>query len=422
MLDDLFIKASKQKICNQIIKKMRLLCANDYIDESIKYRNVVKELIIPKDIEKVIEFIIYNATEDKTLDVTKVSKIINKQIEKIDFNLVDYFKVLFIKDNLLLRETFLQSELGKFESSINIMLVHYSMEYINVVKFRQDKRRLIGVDIANNKVKYATDNMYFDTHMSVMRCQEDVDIINKYKKYVLMQYEIADKTNSNIDETDTVGQLLSVYDRLDDSVRTFRSTVIMADILTQISRIEFSRPNIDRCKECLKLNAAIKNDTELLTNRKRLTASRGTLIKNDNISVLFKEVAFDDYVFIIGEYTLKDTNISNTIIIPISEQIIIQDTNIEALYLMYDYYTNKTDKLSILPVEYWKDRKKNYEGHEKDRHYFEREIEPFIRKANNASEHAKELAKKYQMNLPEGYTLVDKFTRRYNKDLIDNTK
>ena len=93
---------------------------------------------------------------------------------------------------------------------------------------------------------------------------------------------------------------------------------------------------------------------------------RGTLIKNDNISVLFKKIAFDDYVFIIGEYTLKDTNISNTIIIPISEQIIIQDTNIEALYLMYNYYTNKTDKLSILPVEYWKDRKKNYEGHEED--------------------------------------------------------
>lgn len=370
-----------------------------------------------KDVEKVCDYIVYNI---KTMSLDKMIKQLKKDVFDLDINLSEYFAFQYLVDAMLSTGTYMKVEYEKGDYFLYYAIIHFVMEIINLIKFNTLNRNIVGVDIKSNKIKYNNCRMMFDTIASAIRCPEDIRLMEttiesleaKYDESLGICYNMQDK----------VKRVSQISDRLDDTIRQFRSSIILTDICRQMTGIDFVVPNLEMLRFTLEQNVCASTKAELLRNRKKTTPSSGVLLKNKDSSCIFKEVIIGDYAFCI--YSYKHNIIENTCIAPIDITACMPDFAAEVVMMIYNYYGIDTDDESNKNVErlsphMWKDRKKNYEGHEEDRHYFEKEIDPYIRKAEHCSDRAKKLAKEAHINLPEGYTFVSKHVRHYNKDLIE---
>lgn len=409
-------KMSKNKAAHTILKRIRQIKFSSSVDFDYFF-NPVCEVKIPKDVEKLIDIIFYSVDADSAIE--KIHKSNIRKVQDIDLDLQSYFAFQYIVDSMLATETFIQNDYSSQAFSFYYVFIHSILEYISLLKFNTVARYVTGIDLDTNRLKFMYDDMQMDKLEISMRCTEDRKVLDETSALVAARFnEAASLHNMSVGEN-----AMAIYDRLDDSIRQYRSSVILADMLSQTCSIDFVKPSMDILRKCLVTNTVIRSNTDMLYKRKRMTPKSGVLLRKGDLSCIFKEILIGEYNFLV--YSYKDGDTENTGILPMDIPIIIQDQGMQAMELIYDYYSREVDKeddISRLNPDCWRVRRKNYEGHEQDRHYFEKEIEPFKRKAAHTSENAKALARKHHFYLPDGYTFVTEHVRHYNKDLMEENE
>ena len=421
-------KCSKAKALGYMIKKVKLL-QGQMKAQNIQFDPNIDNVPLNKDLEKVFEFLQYSI--ELIPDLVTLRDKIETNVSSYEVDLVEFYSYKYTLAVILRSLNFSTSWCTNSAFTSNLILIIVFLEMIELIKFRTDKHKVIGVDIKENKVKYTSGARQFDVLMSTYRDIADINLINKEGDRLFRKFTAtpgALPVGAEILGKDPrMETLVCVLDAFDDTFRYRDCATILIDIINQKTGLDFAPINMTNIDEWVINHKSVVYRTGILQTRKRLTPSNGVLLRNERYAILLKDVALtEDFPFVVATYTTNGRE--DSLILPLTVSGVLNLSNLEPFNMILDYYGLEVSSEGTTPIgEYeninpslWKERKTNFRDVAKDAYYYQRRVEPYLRKTNGEpSEKAKALAKKYNIQIPNGKTLVDEQIREYHKDLKD---
>lgn len=414
-------KCSKSKAIGIMIKKLRLI-QQQMKSHSVEFSTNVGDIPLNPKLERVFEFIWYAV--EMNHDIEDIKKKIEKNIQEYDIDLVEYFSYKYTL-TLVARTTNFSDMIYSDGNLVTILvIILLFLDMIELIKFRTDKRKVTGVNIDSNTIKYVVCPRSFDLAMTTFRDDSDFAIIEREIERMVLLFRKGQRSKMKLknDEVDDLQNVTGAIDTFDDAFRFKDTLKVLIDIIRQKTGLEFSDVNEDEFMECLLDHKSIIFRARTLQLRNRLTAKDGTLLRSGEVSMLLKDVTLtDNFAFIIASYSRY--GVDNTIVLSLTNTGALNIQDMDALHMIYSYYGLEDTSDNILEFEninprLWSEHKTNFRDVTKDAHYYKRYVEPYLRKINGQpSEKALALAKKYHIIIPEGKTLVDEQVREYHKDM-----
>lgn len=420
-----YIKMSKRKAMNLIIKRLELLINGGRYDfEEHPYVNIGQYFkTLTRDLTKIYDFIFYAFyKEDFNLD-EKFSRL-NKFLDGVEkeINWSEFFLVKYELDSLLQTNAISDDILNMSSEDRQYLIVTYNINcYIEAYLLKSHKRVITGVDMGTNTLKYRPLGIaYFDLINLTYKTEDELNLIRRVYKtmFDFMTFTLSDETEDVVSA--------SVNDKIDDTLRAYRNECVLVDIINQTQEDVFPMPDLYFEEEALKSCTVFKPVNTQLQDREFVNSNGALILIHDEDSeiksVLCKDILLlDKLPCVVMSYVNKEGK-QDTAILPIEfDSLIVSRCTESVEAMMYFYGIDDSNlKLEIVSKQYWKYR---FEGYKvsKDtltkRYFQEQDKEIKIHKARlgNASDESLALANKWGIKLKEGETVVRTHIRHYGK-------
>lgn len=404
-----FVSVSENKAVNSIIKRIRNLIQgkqNSYGNDSI-YIDIEELKSFDKDIMRICEFIYARCLKDE--DVNNIRKEISKALKNYNMNYKNFYTSKFILSNVLLTSSISETLLNiSQDEMISLSIIYRTMCIVEIILCKTSKRIITGVDIENNKLKYvSTGNLLFDNINDKYITEETMRVY--IKEFEKMCFSLTTK----FPELDMTEIMMRANDKIDEVISSFYQTRIMLDILGVQGIVNF-----DKRMECLNSLVCSKVTRNDWNNKKIVCENPVSLVYKDGVRII-KVQDFNinnNYPCIVISYVDRKGR-EDTHVVPINMDIAVYTEDIDVVEKIVKFYckeTNVDNKVGIYGEDIWKDRFSS-SIEKKVREYKKQVVPIYMHKAKmgNPSEEALALAKKWNITLEPGETLVKSHLRRY---------
>ena len=409
MAKEQFMKLTFKKALNQMIKRLKAtedLRESMYGEAPVLFENISAIPAIDKRIVRLYEYIYFNIKLEQ--DIVKIAKKLADSISQFELDTKEFYLFKFEVFKLLQASSIAEFLTGMTEEEITrVSLLYFIGAIVELIKYRSDKRIIIGVDVGQNTVKYISNTeLYLDLANSkfVTAIEKDAYI----ESLPMMANSLA-VSFPNLSESEAIAL---ANDKIDECLNDMRQNRIILDLLGKKGNIDLAtRIHSTETGICLKsLDILWKSRSFICEDEAVIYYKEGKIRTIKLHDVMLKE----NYPCLIITY-ITDDNIEDTVIIPTKLNSVIHCAYVELLDKIDRFFNGEGDAI-LVGKDFWN-------------HRFDKDKEGLLRKykdqvkvikmhkamLGNPSAEVLAYAKEWGIELKPGQTLVKKHIRRYGK-------
>lgn len=401
-----FIKCSKGKALN--IQAKRIQYAIDY-RKRLSFDSVPVFTDIPcignisRDISVLLDYIYLSI--DNVEDIPSSSKKLMKAIEGFKLNVKEFYIFKYKVSKLLQISAASDTILSLNDEEIaRVSIMYFSCQLIEFIKYKTHKRLILGVK--DNDVKYmSNDRLFLDTVNSKFLTEQEISLYEK--QLTPLTLTLQDKHGITDREAIAVAN-----DKIDEFFNGIRHDRILLDILSEDAKISTSLR-----EKCLASGKYVVIDKKIMEMRNTIAEEYVTVhySTGDIRTLRIKDIDIDNnYHCLVVNYVTADGHEDTQILSTSITNVLYSE--VDDLYdKLVDLLMGNT-KGDLVDNDFWKIRFSK----DKDtqvRNYKRKVVTIHLHRAKlgNPSPKALELAKKYNIVLQPGETVVKTHPREYGK-------
>ena len=406
-----FEKITENKALHIIIKRIKRQSQDKkqlYGSDCI-YTNINGLKDFNKEILKLCDFVYYNCLLEE--DVVDIRKKLVTKLRNYKISYKDFYITKFRLSNILLNASVSEDLLFvEPEDMYTFSLVYQAMCVLEIIFCKTSKRVITGIDAENNKLKYLPDNnLYFDRINSKFVTSKIKDVyFHEFEK----MFNILSLRFPELDESELV---MRANDKVDELLTSYSEVKILLDLFNIKGDV-----SLEKRINCLNTTVCSKIDKSYWEDKQIVCEKPVVLKYKDGIKIVkVQDINIDEnYPCVVLSYVDND-GVEDTHIIPITMDMAVFTGELDMIDRLMKFYCkdeNENDKSIMYSEDLWKDRFST-DLDKKARNYKRQVVPIFMHKAKmgKPSKSALDLARKWNIELKPGETLVKSHLRRYGE-------